>query len=794
MVDVLVIGGGLAGWRAAEAAVECGCRVRLIANGAGNSPHIHALNCPVLPEDSVARHLADTLASGHGTNDPELVRVLCEGAAKLKDEFAFDRGPDGAYKLLQPLGSSVPRCVMMGPAVGAEILHRLQAKLAGRVEFVEGTVEKVELGGGGRQDEASCPQIRPASPCVGRTPRLAGPVASLRGQDASSCRSAVVASLRGQDASSCRSVGAASLRGQDASSCRPLYTVSVRISPSAIASPHFPRGDHYALSFVEVSKGENLPHWTLSDAVYHVCFRLADSVPVERQREWTEERETLQEAARLAGRDFTDEERQRLQALYSEKIEQYLDSGFGACLLNRPEVAEIVLQTVVHDAGSRYAVLAVGLMPNHLHLILRPTVGVKLAEIVKTLKSVSSHRVNRALEREGAFWQSDYYSHIIRSPEELAFQVRYVGVKNAGVFGWRRTRDGVGVMAGRGVLPTQGGGVGLQDEASCPRRSGDGRDTQGGAGQICGQDASSCRNDRLAAIDRGLLGEGQTPVSYTRTFESHCVIIATGGWCGRYEFSTNPKYLKGDGIRLAEALGAATVDMDQVQYEPTAALEPPVLRGIPVITTMLFEGATFRNRNGEEFLADKTVNKDELSKAIFREVAAGRGVLPTQGGSGRQDEASCPRREAVGTTGRGVLSTQGGTGRQDALVLPIPGQSESQSAQGVWYDATQVARELLTTKYAPLVKRYADAGVDITREWMLVAPAPHTSLGGLKIDTACRVLDRAGAPIPGLFAAGEVTGGLHGANRLGGNAGSEVLVFGRLAGLSAARFAKGNNT
>ena len=369
MVDVLVIGGGLAGWRAAEAAVECGCRVRLIANGAGNSPHIHALNCPVLSEDSVARHMADTLASGHGTNDPELVRVLCEGAAKLKDEFAFDRGPDGAYKLLQPLGSSVPRCVMMGPAVGAEILHRLQAKLAGRVEFVEGTVERI---------------------------------------------------------------------------------------------------------------------------------------------------------------DFS---------------------------------------------------------------------------------------------------------------------------------------------------------------------------------------------------------------------EARAVVLATGGWCGRYEFSTNPKYLKGDGIRLAEALGAATVDMDQVQYEPTAALEPPVLRGIPVITTMLFEGATFRNRNGEEFLADKTVNKDELSKAIFREVAAGRGV-------------------------RG----------------------------GVWYDATQVARELLTTKYAPLVKRYADAGVDITKEWMLVAPAPHTSLGGLKIDTACRVLDRAGAPIPGLFAAGEVTGGLHGANRLGGNAGSEVLVFGRLAGLSAARFAKGNNT
>ena len=123
--DVLIVGGGLAGWRAAEAAAERGCHVCLVANGPGNSPHIHALNCPVLPEDSVEIHALDTVSSGKGTNDPKLVRVLCEGAAKLKDEFAFDREPDGSYRLLKPLGSTVPRCVMMGPAVGAEILRRM---------------------------------------------------------------------------------------------------------------------------------------------------------------------------------------------------------------------------------------------------------------------------------------------------------------------------------------------------------------------------------------------------------------------------------------------------------------------------------------------------------------------------------------------------------------------------------------------------------------------------------------------------------------------------------------------
>ena len=110
---------------------------------------------------------------------------------------------------------------------------------------------------------------------------------------------------------------------------------------------------------------------------------------------------------------------------------------------------------------------------------------------------------------------------------------------------------------------------------------------------------------------------------------------------------------------------------------------------------------------------------------------------------------------------------------------------------GVWFDATKVSREVLDTTYVDTVKRYAAAGVDIHREPMLVAPAPHTSLGGLVVDVRCRVLKADGSPIPGLFAAGEVTGGIHGLNRIGGNAGTEVLVFGRIAGEEAAGFAEG---
>ena len=110
---------------------------------------------------------------------------------------------------------------------------------------------------------------------------------------------------------------------------------------------------------------------------------------------------------------------------------------------------------------------------------------------------------------------------------------------------------------------------------------------------------------------------------------------------------------------------------------------------------------------------------------------------------------------------------------------------------GIWYDATGVPREILETRYADTVRRYAACGIDITREPMLVAPAPHTSLGGVVIDARCRVLRADGTPIPGLFAAGEVTGGVHGRNRLGGNAGTEVFVFGRIAGKEAAGHATG---
>ncbi len=194
------------------------------------------------------------------------------------------------------------------------------------------------------------------------------------------------------------------------------------------------------------------------------------------------------------------------------------------------------------------------------------------------------------------------------------------------------------------------------------------------------------------------------------------IIIATGGWCGKYDFSTNPAYLKGDGLVIAEALGGAIKDVDEahVQYEPTVRVEGP-RRGIPVITTLLYEGARLLNMNGEEFLPDARLNKDELSKAIF---------------------------------------AQGGY---------------------AMYDLTEVPDEKLL-----------ECKMELSERMIKVAPAPHSSLGGIVIDSNCHVLGSDSLPVPGVFACGEVTAGVHGLNRLGGNGGTAAMVFGTIAGREAA--------
>ena len=230
----------------------------------------------------------------------------------------------------------------------------------------------------------------------------------------------------------------------------------------------------------------------------------------------------------------------------------------------------------------------------------------------------------------------------------------------------------------------------------------------------------------------------KTTDSYS-VIDAGVTVLACGGFCNIYPFSTNSGDIGGDGAAMALCAGASLTDMEFVQFEPSAAVAPDALRGKSVITTMFYEGAVLRNRDGHRFMLDyspegECVNKDVQSRMIFREIAEGRG-------------------------------TEHG---------------------GVYFDATGVGREKLDSLYSSYVKRYADVGIDIATTPFEIAPAPHTSLGGVRINPDCSVVG-----LSGLFACGEVTGGVHGANRLGGNAGLQTLVFGSIAGESAAAFADG---
>lgn len=204
------------------------------------------------------------------------------------------------------------------------------------------------------------------------------------------------------------------------------------------------------------------------------------------------------------------------------------------------------------------------------------------------------------------------------------------------------------------------------------------------------------------------------------------VILATGGFGRLFPESTNSADIGGDGCAMAKLAGCSLTDMEFIQFEPSAAVWPPQLSGKSIITTMFYEGAVLRGGDGQRFM-DERVNKNVQAKAIAAEIQKGN------------------------TTPHG----------------------------GVWFDATAVPDEMWNTIYKPYLDRYLKYGIDMRQTPVEIAPAAHTTCGGVVIDENCRT------EIPGLIACGEVTGGLHGANRLGGNAGLEVMVFGRIAGKTA---------
>ncbi|MBK7858704.1 MAG: fumarate reductase/succinate dehydrogenase flavoprotein subunit [Archangiaceae bacterium] len=257
-----------------------------------------------------------------------------------------------------------------------------------------------------------------------------------------------------------------------------------------------------------------------------------------------------------------------------------------------------------------------------------------------------------------------------------------------------------------------------------------------------------------------------------RVFRAKAVVLATGGVGRAFKITSNSWEYTGDGHSLAYEAGADLVDMEFVQFHPTGMVWPPSVRGILVTEGVRGEGGVLRNKDGKRFMFDDIPDNYKPQTADNPE----EGWRYTQGDKSarrppelltRDHVARCINREVK--AGRG--SPHGG------VFLDIAWIKEKIS------NAPEHIKKLPSMYHQ--FKQLAD--LDITTTPMEVGPTTHYIMGGVKVDGETQM-----STVPGLFAAGEVAGGLHGANRLGGNSLSDLLVFGKLAGEHAAKYAKAN--
>src|SRR5271167_3244263 len=256
-----------------------------------------------------------------------------------------------------------------------------------------------------------------------------------------------------------------------------------------------------------------------------------------------------------------------------------------------------------------------------------------------------------------------------------------------------------------------------------------------------------------------------------RVFQAKAVVLATGGIGRAYKITSNSWEYTGDGHALAYHAGAALQDMEFVQFHPTGMVWPPSVRGILVTEGVRGEGGVLRNSEGKRFMfADIPANYKsqtaDTPEEGWRYVTGDKNARRPPELLTRDHVARCIVREV--REGRG--SPHGGVYLDIAWIKErLPNGAEH-------------IKKKLPSMYHQF-KQLAD--IDITEVPMEIGPTTHYIMGGVRVDADTQMTD-----VPGLFAAGECGAGLHGANRLGGNSLSDLVVFGKRAGAFAARFAK----
>ncbi|SES13148.1 fumarate reductase/succinate dehydrogenase flavoprotein subunit [Streptomyces qinglanensis] len=251
--------------------------------------------------------------------------------------------------------------------------------------------------------------------------------------------------------------------------------------------------------------------------------------------------------------------------------------------------------------------------------------------------------------------------------------------------------------------------------------------------------------------------------------ESPAVVLATGGIGKSFKVTSNSWEYTGDGHALALLAGASLINMEFVQFHPTGMVWPPSVKGILVTESVRGDGGVLRNSEGKRFMFDYVPDVFKEKYAESEQEADGWYEDPD---SNRRPPELLPRDEVARAINAEVKAGRGSP------------------HGGVFLDvSTRMPAETIKRRLPSMHHQFRElADVDITAEPMEVGPTCHYVMGGVDVDS-----DTAAARgVPGLFAAGEVAGGMHGSNRLGGNSLSDLLVFGRRAGLHAAEYARGH--
>ncbi|MEY2540177.1 MAG: valyl-tRNA synthetase [Verrucomicrobiota bacterium] len=175
-------------------------------------------------------------------------------------------------------------------------------------------------------------------------------------------------------------------------------------------------------SDVEVTQ-RRLPHWEQEAATYFVTFRLADSLPAAKLAELEEERSRW---LALHREPWSESDKREYYERFSKRIEEWLDAGYGSCTLRDARPAEIVANALKHFAGERYELFSWVVMPNHVHVIVRPFQQYTLGDILHTWKSFTAHEINSLLNRSGTLWQHESYDHIVRNEGALSRISEYI--------------------------------------------------------------------------------------------------------------------------------------------------------------------------------------------------------------------------------------------------------------------------------------------------------------------------------------------------------------------------------